>query len=40
MHDLTIDRTTTGKGRVSDYTYEELQQFALVDRHRKETRCV
>ena len=37
MHDLTIDRTTTGKGRVSDYTYEELQQFALVDRHRKET---
>ena len=27
MHDLTIDRTTTGKGRVADYTYEELQQF-------------
>lgn len=32
MHDATIDRTTTGKGRVSDYTYEELQQFNLVDR--------
>lgn len=32
MHDLTIDRTTTGKGRVADYTYEELQQFNLVDR--------
>jgi glycerophosphoryl diester phosphodiesterase len=32
MHDLTIDRTTTGKGKISDYTYEELQQFNLVDR--------
>ena len=32
MHDMTIDRTTTGKGRVADYTYEELQQFNLVDR--------
>ena len=37
MHDLTIDRTTTGKGRVSDYTFEELQQFNLVDRNKKET---
>lgn len=26
-HDATIDRTTDGTGRVSDYTYEELQQF-------------
>lgn len=33
MHDLTLDRTTTGKGRVSDYTYEELRQFNLVDRN-------
>ena len=32
MHDLTIDRTTNGKGRVADYTYEELQGFRLVDR--------
>ena len=32
MHDLTIDRTTNGKGRVADYTYEELQRFRLVDR--------
>lgn len=32
MHDVTIDRTTTGKGNVSDYTYEELQHFNLVDR--------
>lgn len=32
MHDPTIDRTTTGQGKVSDYTYEELQQFFLKDR--------
>lgn len=32
MHDETIDRTTTGKGRVADYTYKELQAFNLVDR--------
>ncbi|MDE5647701.1 MAG: glycerophosphodiester phosphodiesterase family protein [Muribaculaceae bacterium] len=32
MHDAKLDRTTTGKGRVGDYTYKELQQFNLVDR--------
>ncbi len=32
MHDSTIDRTTTGTGRLSDYTYAELAQFTLVDR--------
>ena len=32
MHDATIDRTTTGTGKVSDYTFEELQQFFLKDR--------
>lgn len=32
MHDATIDRTTNGKGKVSDYTYKELQQFNLKDR--------
>lgn len=37
MHDLTIDRTTTGSGKVADYTYEELQQFNLIDRDKKET---
>jgi glycerophosphoryl diester phosphodiesterase len=31
MHDVTIDRTTTGKGRVSDYTLKELGQFYLTD---------
>ncbi|MDR3218305.1 MAG: glycerophosphodiester phosphodiesterase family protein [Dysgonamonadaceae bacterium] len=38
MHDATIDRTTTGKGRVSDYTYAELQQFYLKDRNGNITR--
>ena len=28
MHDETIDRTTTGKGKVSDYTYAELYKLA------------
>lgn len=32
MHDLTVDRTTTGKGKVSDYTFEEIQKLNLVDR--------
>lgn len=31
MHDATLDRTTTGKGKVSDYTYKELEQFRLKD---------
>ncbi len=32
-HDKTIDRTTTGKGLVSDYTLEELKQFKLRRAH-------
>lgn len=32
MHDSSLDRTTTGKGKVADYTYEELQQLRLKDR--------
>ncbi len=31
MHDVTLDRTTTGKGKVADYTWEELQQLYLKD---------
>ncbi|WP_455257496.1 glycerophosphodiester phosphodiesterase [Peptoniphilus asaccharolyticus] len=27
IHDERIDRTTDGKGRVQDYTYQELRQF-------------
>lgn len=32
-HDWTIDRCTTGKGRVSDYTLDELKQFKLRRAH-------
>lgn len=32
MHDLTVDRTTNGKGKVEDYTFEEIQKLNLVDR--------
>lgn len=37
IHDETLDRTTTGTGKVSDYTFEELQQFRLKDRDGKIT---
>ena len=29
MHDQTIDRTTNGKGKVSDFTLEEISKFRL-----------
>lgn len=32
-HDWTIDRCTTGKGRVSDFTLDELKQFRLRRAH-------
>lgn len=32
MHDATLDRTTNGTGKVSDYTWAELQQLRLKDR--------
>lgn len=31
FHDQTLERTSTGEGRVSDYTYEELREFKLKD---------
>ncbi|KAA6439020.1 glycerophosphodiester phosphodiesterase family protein [Dyadobacter flavalbus] len=31
MHDATLERTTTGTGKVSDYTYAELLKFRLKD---------
>lgn len=31
MHDATLDRTTTGKGKVGDYTLAELKQLFLKD---------
>ena len=32
-HDPTLDRMTTGHGRISDYTYDELLQFDLKTAH-------
>ena len=32
MHDVTLDRTTTGKGKLSDYTWDELKDLKLKDR--------
>ena len=29
MHDATLDRTSTGKGRVSVYTLDQIRQFSL-----------
>lgn len=31
MHDATLDRTTTGTGNLSDYTWKELQRLRLKD---------
>lgn len=30
-HDFTLDRTTTGKGKISDYTLAEIKQLFLKD---------
>lgn len=32
MHDYTLDRTTTGKGQVNDFTHEQLKSLRLKDR--------
>ena len=37
MHDATLDRTTTGTGRLADYTWEELQEIRLRDHEGNET---
>ncbi|MHC8950350.1 glycerophosphodiester phosphodiesterase family protein [Sphingobacterium hungaricum] len=31
IHDATLDRTTTGTGKVADYTWEELKKLYLKD---------
>ncbi|QEC54323.1 glycerophosphodiester phosphodiesterase family protein [Anseongella ginsenosidimutans] len=33
MHDATLERTTNGTGKVSDYTWEELKKLRLKDKH-------
>jgi glycerophosphoryl diester phosphodiesterase len=35
MHDRTMDRTTTGKGDPEEFTWDELQQFSIVDKGKK-----
>lgn len=32
MHDVTLDRTTNGKGKLSDYTWEEVKKLRLKDK--------
>lgn len=31
LHDATLDRTTTGTGKLSDYTWEEVKKLKLKD---------
>ncbi len=38
MHDDRLDRTSTGKGPIGNYTYEELKAFNLIDNKGKETK--
>lgn len=38
-HDATLDRTTTGKGRVSDFTLEEIKKLKLRDARGRPTDC-
>jgi glycerophosphoryl diester phosphodiesterase len=33
LHDATLDRTTTGKGKLSDHTWAEVQQLRLKDKN-------
>ena len=35
IHDKTIDRTSTSKGKVSDYTYNELLDKDFGNKHYK-----
>lgn len=37
MHDNTVDRTTTGKGKVIDLDFDEISQLYLVDMEGKKT---
>ena len=37
LHDNSLDRTTTGTGKLTDYTYQELKAFNLEDDFGNET---
>jgi glycerophosphoryl diester phosphodiesterase len=32
MHDVTVDRMTNGKGKISDLTYAELKKLQVIDK--------
>ena len=36
-HDQTIDRTTTGTGKIAEMTLNEIRKFHIVDKNGKET---
>ena len=36
MHDATLDRTSTGKGAIKNYTTTELKQFVLKDVYKRQ----
>ncbi|MBO4986067.1 MAG: glycerophosphodiester phosphodiesterase family protein [Bacteroides sp.] len=38
MHDGTLDRTSTGKGKIADFTWKELRQLRLKDTQGNPTR--
>lgn len=38
MHDGTLDRTSTGKGKIADFTWKELRQLRLKDAQGNPTR--
>jgi glycerophosphoryl diester phosphodiesterase len=37
LHDPTLERTTSGTGKLADYTWEELQKIRLKDHEENET---
>ena len=37
LHDATLDRTTTGKGKLADFTWEEVKKLRLKDSNGKVT---
>lgn len=39
IHDFTLERTTNGRGRVRDYTAEELAQLEIADRRLQIADC-
>jgi len=36
MHDVSVDRMTTGKGMISNLTLQDLRQLSILDKHHPE----